>query len=116
MSILEQLSELVYSKLTTDLAEYLADDLGLNSHTVAESIKGYLSQMSTSSQKPLIFKEAEKTTIQVVSGSSTANGSATSPIVNGTNCTYLIQRGENRGKVCNAKIRGGGVLCSKHRK
>lgn len=104
MSILEQINELLYSNLTTALAEHLADEFGLNKHDVTSSVKQYLALNTTSSNHPLVF-------IQKGDEISTNNSVKTVDT-----CGYLIKRGEHKGKICGAKIRGGGgELCSKHR-
>lgn len=103
MSLLEKVNELLINILTTDLAEHISDEFGLDVVEVSREIKNYLDQISTPGT-PIIPVQPKK-----------LDKVLKPPVNKGRVCIFVFQRGAKSGKQCETILRAEGNYCSKHK-
>jgi hypothetical protein len=103
MSLLDKVTDHIIFSLTTDLAEHIADNFGLDTNKVSIVIQDYLNCNKT--------KRVEES----VENIKPCNKNIKPAITSANICTFIITRGKKNGLQCNTTIRGDDNFCSKHR-
>jgi len=99
MSLINKFAELVTETFKSDLAEYLADHLGLDVLEVSKVLQCYLTNNPVSVPPPKLCPSGN-----------------TKPATTGIRaCQFKITRGAKEGTTCGTTIRGSGDYCSKHK-
>lgn len=97
MALLIQVNDLITNVLTNEFSEYIAEQFGLDSSQVSQTVKNYLAQ---SPSKPVLQEKVEMVALKKVEG----NGK----------CPFVSPR-DSSGTPCGVTIRGDFQYCSKHR-
>jgi len=103
MSLIDKVTDHIIFSLTTDLAEHIADNFGLDTNTVSIVIQDYLNCNKI------------KRVADSIENSKPVNKNIKPAITSANICTFIITRGKKNGLPCNTSIRGDDKFCSKHR-
>jgi hypothetical protein len=99
MAMVDRMNDLLFNIMTTEMSEFIADELGIDANLVKNIIKKFLHQ------EPL--KNKEKCLL---------NKKFTLVATVNNHCQVEINKGVYKGQICGAKIRKPGeIVCSKHK-
>lgn len=99
--IIDKITSTNIKILTGDLADFVADSMGLDHIEVEQVIGCYLGNNAVS----IVDEQTD-----------TPEGVLLKPAVTGAKrCHFVITKGKKKGYECGTRIRGGASYCSKHK-